>query len=678
MTMMKHIGKICIISSFILCLLPDTNSILLLAQSFRYEVEQVPYSKELIGSSGTCLLQDSDGFMWFGTTNGLYRYDGTHFKVYRFDPQDTTSISAGIIRYIIEDSEGSLWISTGYGLNRFDKYSENFTRYLPEYWNPSSIIAYNLSCMHEDRNGFIWIGTTESGISRFDKSSETFKNYWIRPVDSLDIRPLNSIDRFYQDKAGILWVQNGHNGISRYISDADSFEIVAAFPCGLKAMLEDRSGRFWITTYCGLYQFDRENNTFERYLYEPGNPDRLNHEMVRTIMEDSHNNLWIRTYDGIYQFNQQLKLLSHWKDDHEYYLTDPDFSITNYLCEDHTGTIWYFTKDGINKIIKSYKNFTVFEPDPITSTVVESICIQDKYNIWLGTGNGLYNYNPMNHTYTRYELSRKDYMDVAVNPDGIRSIYLDSKGVLWMAPEEGGLYYFTCQEVKTNQIKRYLSEFSNIPKLAGKRINHFFEDSDGRLWIEILDQIQCYYDRDQDRIINLIDNPNSSCSLRYASIRHETKSNHLLAARWSGLYKIIQPIKMVSDQTAMASDIIQYKTPGDYSETELIKEISCLYVDSAETFWLGTAQSGLIKLMEQVTPNIDQSLIKMKSYTTNHGLPSNNIRSITEDGRGNLWIGTANGLSRFNRITETFTNYFMQSGLPTNDFRLNSNARGFH
>ncbi len=648
---------------------------MLRAQSVRYEIEPVPLTKEHFRFSGNCMLQDSDGFMWFGSNDGLYRYDGTNFKIYRSHPDDNNSITDGSVNYIIEDSDGFLWIGTGNGLSRLDRYTESVERYLTEPYNPSGNVRHKIDCLLEDHQGFIWIGTW-TGMSRFNKATKSFKDYTISTVDSLDIPSFNHIYRLYLDRAGILWAQNGRDGISNYNNKTDSFELVKGFSCAVKEMMEDRSGRFWITTDCGLYQFDRETKLFQRFLSEPANPNSLNNQMVRAIMEDSHNNIWIRTLDGIYQYNQQLEQLFHWNQPYEYPLSTTSYGLMNYLCEDNVGTIWFFTENGINKIIKSHSYFKIYNPDQGTSTFVESILLDDKDNIYMGTLSGLYHFNTNNNTCTHYKLTNQEYLDRSVNPDGIKAIYRDTRGTIWIGAAEGGLFKLIRKDQNTCQIKRYLSEPGDTNGLFGKKIYHFFEDSQGRLWLGMVDQPPVYYERKNDRIIHLVIDQNLTGFFGDSFICYETSSGDLLAATWKGIYRIMQPFKMVSEHSVVPTEVIQINVLDGNIESKFTKWIRSSFWSSTGTLWLGSPYSGLIKLEERITTDMDQPQFTIKSYTTKNGLPSNRIRSIIEDERGNLWIGTNNGLSKFDCTSETFNNYFLQHGLPGIDFRRFSVARG--
>jgi len=293
-----------------------------LAQSYSHKIEQVPIKGEFDNTIGTCILQDNAGFMWFGTTSGLYRFDGIKYKSYRQEPFDSSSLSSDNITCLIEDSDGIIWIGTGNGLNRFDKGTETFKQYLYSWFDSTTLIDNSSNLLLEDSEGHIWIATP-NGFSRFNRTKEEFKNFVFNPVELNMVGDPNNIWWMYLDKSDYLWLQYGDNGLCRFDMESETFDEISNAPCDLMQMYEDKSGRFWITSWCGLFLFDRVNKTFTKHLHEPDNPHRLNNQMVRLITEDIYDNIWIRTYDGWYQYNQNLELLYNWKYPQEYTRSTP-------------------------------------------------------------------------------------------------------------------------------------------------------------------------------------------------------------------------------------------------------------------------------------------------------------------------------------------------------------------
>ena len=244
-------------------------------------MEQIPLKGELINFSGTCLLQDSDGFMWFGSTDGLYRYDGTDSKRFLNDPLDKSSLLGHHIIGIVEDSAKNLWIASKAGLSRYDKYSGKFEQHKVSKDAILSVVA--------DNEGSIWIGTSNDGVFKLTVNTGKITNYTI-PEFSDDVRPVE-IKMLFMDSFGSLWIQFGDTGLCRFDCKSESFEQYINAPCLMRKFYEDQAGRLWITSHCGLYQINRQNGSFEIQLNEAGKPDQLGKKMVRTLTEDRSGNL---------------------------------------------------------------------------------------------------------------------------------------------------------------------------------------------------------------------------------------------------------------------------------------------------------------------------------------------------------------------------------------------------
>jgi len=668
---MKHLTNFSILSIFILNLIPGFATIDLLGQNFDYVVEKVPINNDKYGFSGTCMAQDKEGFMWFGTTHGLWRYDGHNFRIFRNEYDNPKSIQNDEINHIMVDREGLLWISTGKGLNRFCCQTDTFQKYTYKPYVPSTYTMRHHGSGHllESADGHIWV-SNRLGVSRFEKSTETFKHYTIIPEKGIDNPIYAQVNRIYEDNAGTLWILHGYNVISKIMQGMDSIELVNVFPCRLNVMLEDRSGRFWITTDSGLYELDRDNNTVKRYLDDPDDPGSLKSQKVKTIIEDSQENIWIRTFDGIYQYNQKLELLFYVKHALDYFPSRRRFSTTDYLFEDNSGTLWFFTLEGINKIIKRYSNFTLHMSDYLANNYVTSICLDKENNTWWAKSKEgiLYRTNP-DHSCTKFMISAEDYLDYSTLNDWAKVLFTSRNGSIWLGTKKGGLFYKKRGEDTFLLEKDYMALVSKYKDYPGRGIRQLMEDSEGRLWINTNVTPMFYYDRNEKQIHFLICNPDSKDRLGPVRVMHETETNGLLAAGW-GLYKIVTPLIRVSDTSVMPTDVIKYRALIGGSGQNTIKHILSLHADNHGTIWVGTGTHGLIEISERVNPDSDGLNYTTKWFTLKNGLPSNSIHSILKDDQEYLWLGTSNGLSKFNLTTETATNYHTQQGLPGNYLTL--------
>ncbi len=514
----------CRSDSYILTALLITTFLLLqvsplFPQQESYRMEQILLTGELLNFKGTCILQDNEGFMWFGSRNGLYRYDGTEFKVFRHDPFDPGSIPEDYIFGLVEDSANLLWVVTFWGIVSFDKYSEQFDRSL--YNN------YALASMHNDKLGNIWLGEFCGGLSKCNIESATMSQ--IVSCDFFNKTQDQAFEGILIDRSGSMWIRTADNKLYKFDIEARSMENIDTVPCGISNMYEDLSGRFWITSKCGLYQFNKDTKTFERQLFKPGDPNRMKNQIVCDIIEDQSSNIWIRTFDGIYKYSHDLKLKFHWVNPETYEMVHYNF-YTNGLFEDKTGTIWFYDKSGIKKLIREYNNFTHFNPDPSASSLSSCIYMVNDDSLFYGNwSKNYYAYNRKENVFEKYVLPAIQFM------------FKDSREVLWIGTESG-LYRSIKSDAKSPEYIRYQSVPGDSSSLPGMHINYIFEDSSGKLWIACRGAQPCYYDRDYDCFIQLVENPRSTDHLTFDSqVRYETDSRELWAIN-TGVYKIIPPV----------------------------------------------------------------------------------------------------------------------------------------
>lgn len=665
---MKYLPKICIISSFILHLLPGTDSCMLRAQSVHYEIQQVPFTKELTGFSGTCMLEDSDGFMWFGTSNGLYRYDGSTFKIFQHDHFNKNSLSSNFISCLIEDSEGIFWIGTDHGLVRFDRVTETFKRYL---YSPVSMIYHVI----EGRDGYLWMSGQDLGFCRFDRTSETFLTFDISQFDTYIQTPFvkgNLIScHLYEDRSGVIWIRVGMKEMYAFHKDTEAFTRVREVPCDLNNFYEDRSGQFWITSWDGLYTFNRGTGTFQRHLYKPDDPERLKNQMVRNILEDGNGNYWISTYDGIYLYNPRLERMARWDYPYEYNRTSDFEVLTKDLCLDHTGTLWYFTKEGISKIAEAYDNFSVYDPYPATNTTISGISTDRNNNIWFTDGDAVYRFDRQTKDYRRFFIEPGDVCDPYDGKSFATNILIDEKDVLWVSAAERGFYKGAITDDGYVEFERYFPDpvdSTDIPSLFG---GDFFLDSDDRLWVNRLWGIPFYVDRDQDRVFHLVNNPDSKYQLlgEYYIIE-ESNSKSLLANGWyqdsAYICEIIPPFIRVSKDIVMPTDVIRLKP--ELGERAWYNNILRPSGDSLGFIWITNFESSVLQQLRTVDFAARRGVTtNPRHYTIRNGLPGR-VMSMLEGNHGMLWLATDGGLARFDPSTGEFMNFTVYHGLHTYDF----------
>jgi len=591
--------------------------------------------------------------MWFGTQSGLLRYDGQNYKVYRHNPHNPQSLSSDKVVGLAEDSMKVLWIATHNGLDRYDKYHERIERMI------DTVNMSPIRYMLNDQDGKIWLGTYMDGLAVFDKESKRMiSDFQYEPTVTTRIWEMHKL---LMDRDGTLWIYSDGPRFWGYNPGTTLFEEIADVPCEVGDMLEDRSGRIWITSACGLYIFDRESKRFTRQLHQPMNPNRLNTDKVCSIMEDSNGNLWIATYDGVYKYTPDLRLQYCWPYSEPYSHTVSYSSIHGLSYEDHSGTIWIFNRGGICKLRKEHNNFTILNPDPPESNENRAVCLLNADTLLYGASTGYYVYDRRINSVSSFNLLNSP----------CRSIYKDSHGVLWFGTLNG-LYKRILSDDNAVEHIAYHHIPGDSSSLPGNNVNTLFEDSSGRLWIGCQFAMPCYYDRENNCFVHLLNDPGSPIpSSHEPNIFNETSDNALIASA-HGAFKIFPPFTRISEYSIRAKDVIEiipvFPLPNKLSATYES------FLDSRGTIWLGSLNLGLFKWEEENMPG-KQSGGTWTLFTTLDGLSGNTVKHIEEDLSGNLWIGTTTGLSRLDPVSETFTNFYEKNGLPSNVF-LNSGERG--
>ncbi len=418
--------------------------------------------------------QDQQGFMWFISQNGLYRYDGYSYIHYRHDPLDSTSISYPRLECLYVDRNGILWVgSYGGGLNRYNRETDTFTRYRHKKNDPNSLSHDEVTAILEDRHGMLWVGT-HGGLNRFDRQTGAFTRYSHDPSNSASL----SCDQarvLYEDRQGTLWIGTGEPDISaplrikgglnrfdpqtrgfvRYLHDpADPTSLVHD---QVLSLCEDSRGNFWVGTMGdGLHTVDRKRGTFTRFRYDPANPLKLSAPFlegtqvvpeecngwlncggVTFIHEDRYGMLWIgRLGCGINRYDPQAGALLHY----EAATSGLSDNFIWRMYESHDGTLWIGTWLRTHKLITSITAFPLHLPHPANANaglqLVTSLLEDRKGMMWIATwGNGVVRIDRSTGAVTEYRHDPNDPNSLGNNI--VPCLYEDRSGALWIG--SGGI-----------------------------------------------------------------------------------------------------------------------------------------------------------------------------------------------------------------------------------------------
>ncbi|HRQ37395.1 MAG TPA: two-component regulator propeller domain-containing protein [Chloroflexota bacterium] len=614
------------------------------------------------------ILQDSRGFMWFGTQDGLNRYDGYDFVVYRNDPNDLNSLGDNRIRVIIEDAIGILWIGTeAGGLNKYDPGTDTFTRYRPDPDNPNSLKNNRVWNIWQDEAGPLWLYMDEGWLTQFDPQSETFTHYQFVPPELTNPATGQNIKAIYQDKTGIIWLSNNGDGLVSFNQETGLFtnflhdpaDAATISPGEVLNVYEDNAGSLWISTEGGgLNLLDRESGLFTHFQVDHDDPYSISDNTSRQVYQDRAGTYWVATAKGLNLFDPRTGQFIHYQKDptNPYALSDDNL---NTIYEDRGGVLWLGTNGGgINKLDLGGIQFTHYRnlpdnPNSLSTSYIYSI-YEDKDGILcVGGDDGVLNrFDRANNQVTRYEPDAEN--PNALNESwSVSAIYEDRTGAFWVGTFGGGLHTF---DRTTEQFQRYLHNPDEPHSIASDIILAIYEDSTGTLWIGTDGGGLNRFDRQTGEFHHYLSDPGNPNNLRPGTIRgiYEDQFGFLWLTSW------VEGLTRFDPKT---EQFVNHRHDPDNPQSLSRGEVYVVHEDHEGALWVGTG-SGLDKF--------DRQTETFRHYMEEDGLPNSVIYAIMEDTSGNLWISTNKGVSKFDPRAETFQNYNVFDGLQSDEFNQNA------
>ncbi len=658
-----------IIKVKILCVLLLV-SFKVLPQQRDIQFEHLTVDDGLSANTVLCFLQDSRGFLWIGTYDGLNRYDGYNFTVFKNLPEDSLSISDNMVSTLCEDKDGDIWAGCGWGggLNKFNRDTEKFTRYLPNPNNPASISSDRIKSICTEKSGNLWIGTDGGGLEYMDLDKEIFHHYRHDPNNPFSITN-DGVAAVFVDRNDFLWAGT-NKGLNKFLKDTGKFISYKSLDSPesiggnqIASIFEDKLGYLWIGTRDGgLNQFDPLTNKFKRYKHDPNNPNSIGEDYVWALCGNSDGIIWIGTYlEGLNKFDTETEKITRYKKNYNDPKSLSDDAVYSIFI-DRSDLAWIGTwSGGINKYdSKRGKFFTYSQvpgnPNSLSGNNVYAIYKDRNDVLWVGTeSEGLTRIDEQKKKFTHFLHNPKDPNSISGN--GVFSICEDKDGNLWVGTDDAGLNKF---DRTTNKFQHYKNDPENPNSISGEKISHIFCDSYGDLWIAIsisgLDRLK----RGENKFIHYKNDPGDpkSFSAQLAYIFYEDNSGNL----WIGTHGdgLLLFNRKTDDFTFYRND------PSRPFNSLSYDAVSCLCEDENGILWIGTNGAGINRF--------DRAKNQFKHYKEKDGLAGDLINGILSDNKGNLWISTGKGISKFNIKTETFNNYTSKDGLQGNEF----NGRAFH
>jgi ligand-binding sensor domain-containing protein/signal transduction histidine kinase len=612
----------------------------------------------------TKIVQDDKGFLWFGTYNGLNRYDGYNFKIFLPELSNPKSISNHSIWALLKDSKGYIWVGTLDGLNRYDWRTEQFYKYKHNPNNPNSISNNNITSIFEDKSGNIWVGTID-GVNRYNLDKDNFTV--IKKVsDRLNVNSLNTVTCIDEDFKGNIWLGTW-NGLTCMQKDGKVIKQLFAEGNDAKifnyreisALFSENENNLWIgTDGNGLKKYNPKTGSFINYFSLPGKSNTISNSHITAIYKDKKGSLWIGTKDGLNKYN-------YGENDFTRILHDPErpLSISNNeilsIDEDNTGLVWVGSAGGLSRFYQPINKFSYYQQGSknsdinLSSNRIHSAFIDKKGNIWVATFEGLDEIMSAKHKVVHYRHGPGSLKGPTEN--FIMSALVDQEGYLWAGTNITGLNRLN---LKTGEIKVFKYSNTNIHSISNNGIVSMCEDHNGTLWAGTWWGLNRFDKKTGtfDRYFHNPANTNSICHDLIWTVFEDSKGILWLGTDGGGAsefnYKTNKFITFSKDSTSI----------HHISENRVFT----IFESGDGIIWLGTSD-GLNAY--------DRKTGKITIYNKSNGLAGNSICSILEDNKGYLWISTDKGLSKFDRKAGLFTNYTKRNGLKELEFVQNVSAK---
>lgn len=593
------------------------------------------------------IFQDSSGYMWIGTSDGLNRYDGYEFQIYRYKEGDKKSLSGNYISAINEDKNGDIWIGTSRGLNKMDKETKEIKSYFPGSDN-CNLSDYNITEMLLDSSEKIYIATTD-GLNLYDEESDNFIRLY-GDNDSENKLTSQFIYAIAEDKDKNLWIgtKDGLNKVDRktnkitnYYADGLTNSITENF---IYSLYVDDSNNLWIGTYSGgLNKLNINTGEMEYYLHDSKDKNSIVSNSIRDILVDSHGITWIATSEGLSRLNNNEDKFINYKSKIYDLQSIVSNNILN-LYEDNSGSIWIGTYDGIS--IANLENaFVNYKKDPFDNNSLSDNMLAGVYKdndglLWVGTVyNGLNVMDREKNIITKYKATDDDN---SLSDDNIRAITgIDNE--IWIATENG----LTKYDKKEEKFTKYFRGNDNT--LVCNDIRSLFIDSDGVLWIGTIDGVYTFDRKDKVKSYKELFKENGITETMFSEVI-EDKDGII----WIGSSLDGGLIKLNKE----TNEIKVYRNDSNDPNSISFNIVSSLAVDDNNNIWVGT-QYGLNKFNRE-----NENFTR---YTEENGLSNNFIYGILVSDN-DLWISTNYGISKYDVEKNKFVNYDVTDGIQGNEF----------
>ncbi|MBG6233876.1 signal transduction histidine kinase/ligand-binding sensor domain-containing protein/DNA-binding response OmpR family regulator [Pedobacter sp. CAN_A7] len=613
----------------------------------------------LSSNTVTAIIKDHLGFLWIATEDGLNRFDGTSFKVYRHVSENPKSLPINHVTSLFEDSDGTLWVGTNGGsVSIYDRNKDEFIELGKYNKEPIGVAANSIV---EDHKGDIWVASY-SGLYVINRKTRIIEKIYQDSSDPGKLRT-NTIISVFKDSRNIMWVGTDA-GLYRYNRASNSFTRFLYTPHGPKMQLsafvlslnEDKKGRILVATQGGLHVLTPKGELIKTLNQHGGDNASLSNDIVYTVQVAKNGLLWLGTEDGLNLVSIDSGLVYQYRADRRSRSSLKAKSIRA-VCFGDDGITWVGTfQGGISKFDPNYTSFKRVESNPfftngLSAPVVTSFAEYKGKGVFVGTdGGGVDLFRPGNAAFTHYQIL-PHRRSKSGEPMSVLALEMTRNNNLWVGTYLDGVYVI---DLATGN-RKHLVKGSGPGHLNFSDVFCIREDKSGLVWIGTNGGGINLYHPVNGRIEKLINNPVNALDpnrLSHPVIRaleEDGEGNMWIGSFGGGISVYNAKKKRFSFYTKDKNGL-----PSDY--------VTSIYKDSKGDIWVGTYGGGL-NLLNKKTGLFTNFSIK-------EGLANDAIQKIVEDKTGKLWLSTNAGISSFNTVTKKFKNYTHHNGLQNSPFVL--------
>ncbi len=630
--------------------------------------KKFPIENLLSYKSVRTITQDKDGFMWFGSQEGLHRYDGYQFLSFNHDSSDASSLSSDVISRILidktnqiwvatrggglslyregskdfqriniktknialsddnvnallEDSRGNIWVGTENGLNIIVRTGEQWQvkQIKQELGNPKSLSHNTVHAMIQTSDGNIWIGTNGGGISVFDLNGDYIEQIKIKKEGSnQSIGKL--VNALFQDENGFVWIGTVENGLIKYSPSTHAFEHYiynekeknSIASNTIEAISQDATNRIWIASDKGLMIYDQSLQTFKRVNSSVTNPHSLTNDFVLTFFEDQNKMMWIGTIAGVNLWDPNLTTFSQYND--QRFPEIANRLIMDFTQLDDKRVIFSTYSGGLFQLSNDKNSVSAFEFNHIFKDLRVTSQFVDHNTLWVGTrASGLFKVNLTNGNFTKYQTDVKKPNSISAN--SITDIIKDAQGVIWISTFHKGINRLNSDDT--------FSRFEMTKSLSNKgpSTNHvlqMLEDNQGMIWLATYGGGVNRFNRKTEEFLH---------------INHDDNSKNSLSSDFAWI----------------------------------------VFQDKHDNLWIGTQSAGINFLSSE---NMQKDNFSFKHLDVKDGMRDQTVYGMTQDSLGNIWFSSNRGVSYYSLKHDSFKHFDTRHGLIDLEYNYGAVYKG--